>query len=756
MPEIKRDKRNHLVLNGTSEGIAFKAQSSGGNAGSVPTRDRQSHGLALQNQLRELRPIAQAAAKAQREYGFESGVGLQIEFVRQLDVELAFESLVNVRKEIELLSVRKLNDVTVANVFVPDGQLAHFEKYVLDYLEDRKGKLGKSLDHKALINTIASIRSAELRALWTDDLELFPVDPSEIFWWEVWLPVRGERQMVVNDFLKLANLAGCEVSAHQSNFPERTVVLMQGSQNQLEQSVMLINCVAELRRAKDTAEFFDGMRVTEQHDWMNQLLATAQYPSPQASVPFICLLDSGVNRAHPMLRPLIETRDLHTVEPNWGVDDVANHGTGLAGLAAYGEITPVLAQSGPVIISHRLESVKLTPVSGANVGDAKHHAYLFSQAVTYPEVLEPHRSRIFATAVTASDYRDRGRPSSWSSMVDRLAADVDGSGEFPRLFVLAAGNTRDHDAWIEYPSSLSTNLIHDPGQSWNAITVGAFTEKIETEIPSLMPIADVGGISPYTTTSQTWDSAWPLKPDVVFEGGNVGKDNYGAVGVPALNLLTTNNVPNESLFTTTNATSAALALCARMAGQIKSIYPELRPETVRALIVHSAEWTEAMKRMYLPAIGKPTKRDYVHLIRHCGWGAPDLDCALWSAGNSLTLIVEDIVYPYKKDQDASKIVTRDMNLHAIPWPKEELETLQDAKVKMRVTLSYFIEPNPSARGTSSKYHYPSHRLRFDVKRSLESSEDFVARINAAIKQEEDGVSTNSRDANWYLGDRQRH
>jgi hypothetical protein len=271
-----------------------------------------------------------------------------------------------------------------------------------------------------------------------------------------------------------------------------------------------------------------------------------------------------------------------------------------------------------------------------------------------------------------------------------------------------------------------------------------------------MPIADVGGISPYTTTSQTWDSAWPLKPDVVFEGGNVGKDNYGAVGVPALNLLTTNNVPNESLFTTTNATSAALALCARMAGQIKSIYPELRPETVRALIVHSAEWTEAMKRMYLPAIGKPTKRDYVHLIRHCGWGAPDLDCALWSAGNSLTLIVEDIVYPYKKDQDASKIVTRDMNLHAIPWPKEELETLQDAKVKMRVTLSYFIEPNPSARGTSSKYHYPSHRLRFDVKRSLESSEDFVARINAAIKQEEDGVSTNSRDANWYLGDRQRH
>lgn len=322
-------------------------------------------------------------------------------------------------------------------------------------------------------------------------------------------------------------------------------------------------------------------------------------------------------------------------------------------------------------------------------------------------------------------------------------------GEFPRLFVLAAGNIRDYGAFSTYPNSLTTNLIHDPGQSWNAITVGAFTEKIETEEPSIIPIAEAGGLSPYTTTSRTWDGVWPLKPDVVFEGGNVARDELSPLEVPALQLLTTNNVPNESLFTMTNATSAASALCVRMAAQIKSAYPKLRPETLRALIVHSAEWTEAMKRMYLPATGRPTKKNYVHLIRHCGWGVPDLDRALWSAGNSLTLVIEDIVHPYKKD--SSKITTRDMNLHEIPWPKKELEDLQDAQVQMRVTLSYFIEPNPSARGTNSKYHYPSHRLRFDVKRPLESAEDFVTRINAAVQQEEDGTSISSKDADWYLG-----
>nr|GFD60923.1 hypothetical protein [Tanacetum cinerariifolium] len=74
----------------------------------------------------------------------------------------------------------------------------------------------------------------------------------------------------------------------------------------------------------------------------------------------------------------------------------------------------------------------------------------------------------------------------------------------------------------------------------------------------------------------------------------------------------------------------------------------------------------------------------------------------------------------------------------IPWPKDELEALQDTEVEMRVTLSYFIEPNPSARGSVSKFHYPSHRLRFDVKRPLESISDFVARVNAAAEQGNDG------------------
>jgi hypothetical protein len=144
------------------------------------------------------------------------------------------------------------------------------------------------------------------------------------------------------------------------------------------------------------------------------------------------------------------------------------------------------------------------------------------------------------------------------------------------------------------------------------------------------------------------------------------------------------------------------------------------------------------------------------MIRHCGWGAPDLDRALWSAGNSLTLVVEDLVHPYQKVKGKG-VVSRDMNLHSLPWPKEQLLDLPpQTKVELRITLSYFIEPNPSARGTTSKFHYPSHRLRFDVQRPLDATtEDFVARINASAEREDDGDPIDSKDPNWVLGDKLR-
>ena len=764
MPAPQADRRPHLVLKATGQARAFKAHKSVVTGDATPPQDRARHGAQLQAQLRALQPLADQAAEAQWALDLRAGLGLQLAFVGQPQVALAIESLSSERgknalNHIELLSVHTEGGITRANVFVPEGRLAHFEKIVADYLAGRRGQKGQSLDHHALVDTIAAIRAGSLRGLWTDAPALFPIDPAEVFWWEVWLPTRGQRAQVLADFRWLAAWCGCQVSAQEARFPERTVVLMRGSAQQFSRSALTLNCVAELRRAKDTAAFFDGMGRTEQAEWVQDALARLAAPSPEdEAAPRVCVLDSGVTLAHPLLAPLMNPADAHTVQPAWGVDDDADHGTGQAALACYGDLTDVLAATSAIEVPHRLESVKLVRRRGDNPDDKPHHAALFADAVAQPEVVAPQRARVFTSAVSAEDGREQGQPTAWSAMVDRLAADYDGEGRFPRLFVLCAGNTEDLNALQRYPDSLSTQGVRDPGQAWNALTVGAVTRKVtitEPDAQGLAPVAPEGALSPYTTTSAAWDKAWPMKPDVVFEGGNAGHDAQGSIGVNSLCLLTAHHRPQDRLLTTSNATSAASALCAGMAARLMADYPGLRPETVRALIVHAAEWTDAMKAQYLPA--QPTKRDHVWLIRHCGWGVPDLERARWSAGHALTLIVEDQLVPFKRET-GKPVATRDMHLHALPWPKVALDAVPpELMLELRVTLSYFIEPNPSARGATSKFHYASHQLRFDVQRPLDANtEQFVARVNAAARREDDDDAVDTRDPHWLLGERNRH
>ena len=69
-----------------------------------------------------------------------------------------------------------------------------------------------------------------------------------------------------------------------------------------------------------------------------------------------------------------------------------------------------------------------------------------------------------------------------------------------------------------------------------------------------------------------------------------------------------------------------------------------------------------------------------------------------------------------------------------------------------VTLSYFIEPNASRRGWRRRYAYASHGLRFALKAPLESTEQFVSRVNYEAQSEEDGQQRPSARSNrWLMG-----
>lgn len=754
MPDTAREQLPHLVLTNTATTERFSAISSGGGRPpALPQLDRATHGQGLLNRIETLKNAAAQAKQAQQEAGMESGYGIQIQFRSFPDFKLAFESLARDRSGIELLNVKEDEHHTFATVFVPEGKFSHFEKLITDYLNEKKDKNGDPLDNTKLINTIEDIRVAAFESLWADTNEVMPGDDEPI-WWEVWLQVRKDRLGILQQFRATAEGAGFRLGEGAISFPERSVLLMNGTKRQIQQSMMLLNCVAELRRAKETAEFFDSFDPAEQQEWADDLLQRTMIE--QGDLPCVCILDTGVNNSHPLLVHSLHARDLHTVDPTAGVHDENGHGTRMAGIALYGDLTDALNEDGHVHLSHRLESVKLLRHHGDNEG--KHHGHLTADAVSQPEISATDSKRVFGLAVTATDSRDRGRPSAWSATLDRLAADSEGDGLSPRLLVVSAGNIRNNPAWLNYPASNASDGIHDPGQAWNVLTVGAFTEKVritEEGASGYNPIAPDGGLSPFSTTSMTWGRPcpWPLKPDVVMEGGNAANDGLGAIWMQSLSLLTTSHLPEERLLTTANATSAATYLCARMAAQLMAEYPNFWPETIRALVVHSAGWTEPMLRMF--KTGGTPKEQYRRLIRHCGFGVPNLGRAMWSATNSLTLIVQDTLQPFEKTA-ANQPKTRDMHLHRLPWPIAELEALGETQVEMRVTLSYFIEPNPAERGIKGRYRYESHGLRFDVKRPEETEREFRARINRIVRDEEEGTTTGGNDPGWDLGTNLRH
>lgn len=752
------DRRSrHFIIEGFADTQAYRSPQQGGSRAVVPPQNRARHGGALRRQLEAVRRQADAARDAQQAVDLDDP-GLRVEFESFPDIELTFESLARERSGIELLNVRQDGNRTLATVFVPDGKLGRFERLIRDYLQERRDRRGRALDNRRLLDAIRRIRAASLRALWTDVDTEFPTQDEGTLWWEMWLPVRRDRQAVVESFRERAEAQGMRAVPGELVFLERTVLLVSASLEQMQHSMLTLNSVAELRRAKETAEFFDSLRPEEQQQWLDDLLARTQFPADTGETPRVCLLDTGVNRGHRFLSPALDPADLHSVEPAWGTDDVYGHGTQMAGVALAGDLTALVEGNDPVVLEHRLESVKLLPGPGGD-GDSRHHGFATVEGVACPEIASPGRPRVFGMAVTARDDRDRGRPSAWSAAVDALAADADAAGEQPRLLVLSAGNIHDSNAWFRYPDSHDTDGVHDPAQAWNALTVGAFTELVritEPDAAGYAPIAPRGDLSPFSTTSLTWESHWPLKPDVVLEGGNAAKDLLSAVRMDSLSLLTTNHRPAERIFTTTNATSAATALAARLAARIMVVYPTLWPETVRALIVHSAEWTEAMRRASLPATGATRKADYRLLVQRCGFGVPDLDRALWSFDNSLTMVIQERLHPFQRDGSRQPTL-RDMHLYNLPWPHEALEGLGETQVEMRVTLSYFIEPNPSRRGVRSRYRYESHGLRFDVKRPHETVDDFRARINVAARDEEEGTRRpRDNDPDWLLGKQIRH
>jgi hypothetical protein len=710
----------------------------------LPQRERAAHAEALAQAVGQALNAARQQMSA-RDAGIAVGTpGFYLEVQLAGSERAGLDLLGDRRQHMEVVAVREPaepGDPLLASVFVP----ARAEEYYL-----RKIEAYRTVDTKSgrprnepLVSRIETVRLATARSLFTDEDRLFPAQATERVWWEVWLR-EGRRET----FERIAQALDIVLRPHAVRFPEREVLLALSDTATLDRLVAHSDVVAEFRRAKDTPAFFMGLGGAEQRAWSAELLDRLVAPA-DVNVA-VCLLDSGVRRTHPLLEPALAEADWHTINPAWGADDTPawqGHGTRMAGLTLYGDLFPVLAGGEPISPSYRLESVRILPPASGPANDPELYGAITGEAIARAEIQAPQRRRVIAMAVTSAN-PSRGRPSSWSAAVDQLCFEE----ESRRLIILSAGNIAQDLMPEDHLVRNDLEPVDDPAHAWNALTVGAFTEKVDIIDPAFAgyaPIAPAGELSPRSRTSVTWDRQWPVKPDVVFEGGNLAHDGtLPGERIDDLQILTTHFRPENRHFTTIGDTSAATAHAAGMAGGIIATRPDIWPETARALIVHSAEWTPAMKARIDDCHGAKTQIQ--SLVRRYGYGVPDLGRALLSTRNDLTLIVEDDLQPFRREGSAAA-KTRDMKLHRLPWPKDELAALGEAHVELRATLSYFIEPNPGERGWTRRHRYASHGLRFRVKIATETVDEFRARINQAARDEEEGSPAGGAAEDWLLG-----
>lgn len=709
-------------------------------------RERFSHGGKLTGELAQALAIAHALLE-QRDPAVATGEpGVYVEINSEPNEPLPDAGWL--KQGIRIAAVRTEDTgVQVGGLFVPEAAEPFLQKTLADYTADRGSKAAaERLDR---IETIAAGTAA---TLWFDRRPL--PEAGRAIWWECWCWTDRAAHLVGP-----AERLGLRVSEQRLIFPECVVIPVYGTRADIEKLLVHTDAVEKLRHASDTPHVF----LSEMADLQRPLLQdlAGRITPAAADAPAACVLDSGTNRGHPLLAGSLAEADQHAVDEAWGKDDHyrethGGHGTQMAGLALLGDLTHPIADQRQIVLGHRLETVTLLPPEGFVPTEPASYGYVTQQAISLPEVAAPERSRVFCMAVTNKDVPG-DRQTSWSAAMDQAAAGrMEGETDDPtalRRLILISGGNIDDDADAAAMRDGTEHPMEDPVQAWNPIGVGGFTDRdtvVGAYLQGYEPLVAVGDRSPYSRTSTGWPSEMPLKPEVVFEAGNRAQRPAGgdvASQVPSLSVLTTNADFVADPLTWFWATSAATGEAARLATSVMAAHPDYWPETVRALMVHSARWTPRMRERIAGA--RKRKAAHIALARQFGFGVPSLERALQSASSDLALVAQATIQPFVLPTKRGKRGTlvkagepkfNEVHVYRLPWPIERLQALGEKQVELKVTLSYFIEPSPGQLKPITPARYRSHGLRFDLQRRAESERMFLARVNElSAASDEDAV-----------------
>jgi len=411
----------------------------------------------------------------------------------------------------------------------------------------------------------------------------------------------------------------------------------------------------------------------------------------------ILVVDSGVQRGHPLIAPALgeaevfpdSAREFITGGSDDGDEKTGGHGTGVSGIAIYGDVSQSvknrLFQPTAWLFSARVtdHNNEYDPDSllENQLGDAIQY---FTQNYGNCKVIN------ISLGDSRLAFRDGQKQFRLAAKIDEIAYEFQHKN---LVFVISAGNL-PYEAGsgerlrTDYPNYLINEeaRIIEPATSAIALTVGSlslgsgslqYTEDAQRNV-----VARVQGYpSPFTRSGFGVDGM--IKPDLVDFGGDLVVDGKRVIDNDAgAAILTLAKNYSGSMFRAYCGTSFAAPRVANIAAQLFTQFPNATSNLVRALIVNSATLPSEIPCVFQAKDDKD-KKQLQKQLQIYGYGQPDLFRAKYSAENYVVLLEDDVQIPVGSFQI----------FEIPPLPDEYLKT------KGTRTLSITLAFDPPTRPT---------------------------------------------------------
>jgi hypothetical protein len=379
-----------------------------------------------------------------------------------------------------------------------------------------------------------------------------------------------------------------------------------------------------------------------------------EVPEVSPNAPGILVIDSGVMGNHPLIRPALGDAQVFPDlmgqrvrgGPEDGDEQSGGHGTGVCGIAIYGDLGECI-ESRSFVPQVRLFSARVLD-DNCQYDEENLVEHQIQDAVdyfvgNYPQCrvinLSLGDARLFA--------RDGQKQFRLAAKIDELIHKLRGRNV---VIVVSAGNYRyrpeSADLKVtDYPGYLLHDdaRVCDPGTAALALTVGSVASgnipyRFQSDAGRRCVAGQKEFPSPFTRSGYGIDGM--VKPDVVELGGDDVFDRAGGGRDPGAGVPMTARdfaPPTGSLFRTDAGTSFATPAVAHLAARLFDRFPSASSNLIRALIADSAripaERPEGMKGS--PWDEKP--------LRVYGYGRPSYERAAFSDQNEVLLLAENEV-----------------------------------------------------------------------------------------------------------------